>query len=430
MAALRGLYSSSHPDSRKTSSAALMGSYYSQGTKSSCFRDLSNDDLAKLANVLAHQPAPNDAISKSQKQAYKELTQNHIKALPTHLHAEKRYSSHPSCSMHSRLSPVVMRSILNWVQQEVNVNIPALLYALAKADCLSESIRARFHTLRDISGLWIRPEAYQKFFKRSVIPRWTEQEDHCAACMLARIGGEHDILTALKAGMIANTASKGISRSRRHRYIDALIDKSFDEKSASKIFAEAGAMGMQIKEAAHSLVRTLREEGKDPKGTSPRSRSSKPGKPQHRRNENAPEKSLTTRGRVGSVAPFREQAKKHLFDQYNSLDELIKGYRQRVYIPPVSRASGQTDLSDYPLTAARSSFASSSDPGLRISYEGFIDSAPAKRKSRDDFDLEEYYAPMGQSSRQRAVSYGKDLDVDEFLNELDELSPVVKKNGV
>jgi len=226
------------------------------------YRDLTNEDLSLLASILSHQPPPTLPQSASQHKIYSKLTRADILKLPPHLRNypgtvtkyltrcvqdDIRAEYRELCSMHLNINRRLMHSMLHWVKKEIDVNIPAVVLSLAKANLLTAEYREQFRRLRESSGMWLRPETYHSLFNQDADPRWSYQNDRCPACILSRLGGEEDILVTLKAGLLVRCRSFTIVDSKRHGFVDALIQKGFTHEQAQEITIRSMKTGTEIK---------------------------------------------------------------------------------------------------------------------------------------------------------------------------------------
>jgi len=137
--------------------------------------------------------------------------------------------------------------MLRWVKDEISVNIPNMLLPLVQDKLLTSEVREIFVRLRKVSGMWHTKDEYQNRYGQSVESRWTEQEDRCSACILSRLGGDADVLVALRAGMLARSRSVKLKDSRRMAYIEALISEGFDKEVSIKMLEDSTWIGAEIK---------------------------------------------------------------------------------------------------------------------------------------------------------------------------------------
>jgi hypothetical protein len=251
MAALKALYSKHRTSFRNSISAAIHGLYDNTDENSNpSFRHLSDDEINQLTSILAHQSSPETPLTNNQQENYHTLITTQAGNISRRIQSQDGKPSTSLCQKHANLSSRALISTLHWVQNAIDTKFSALIYPLSKEHVISGTLQGRFNQLREVCGMWVGPTEYEQFFKRKVNPRWSFQSDHCPGCILARMGGEADVLITFKGGMIACTASSEISTSRRHKWINAWIDNGFDAKAAAEIFGEAIATGLKLQQAA------------------------------------------------------------------------------------------------------------------------------------------------------------------------------------
>lgn len=241
-----------HKTSRKTPSKPSPQSY----------RDLSTHDILLLASILSHQPSPSTPRPSHQWQTYAQLTKQAIDALPPHLrshpstwhkYANKRISAslradvHELCPLHQTLNRPVLLSMFRWVRHEIGVAIPATLLPLVREGRLRAEVRALFVRLRKVGAMWHTPAAYSAMYGAEAEDRWAEQVDRCPACVLSRMGGDAETLVALRAGMLARSRSVMVRESRRMRFVEALIERGFEEERSVKMMEDATWIGAEVK---------------------------------------------------------------------------------------------------------------------------------------------------------------------------------------
>jgi hypothetical protein len=240
------------------------------------FRDLSNEDLALLAGILAHQPPPTIPKSSSQHTAYAHITKSDIDKLPSHLRSYPgslyRYVARIAedtpnlCSLHHKLSGHQMGSILRFVKREVDVHIPVIHRDLRDTGAISLEARELFDSVRVVSAMWVDPRTYFDVFKEEPKAQWTYQKDGCAACILSRLGGEPNVLLALKVVMIVRSRSNALFSSRRHIYLDSLIINGLGTSDAEGLMRTALRLGAETRYHWRGLIAKQREKRRDHKG--------------------------------------------------------------------------------------------------------------------------------------------------------------------
>ncbi|KIW05061.1 uncharacterized protein PV09_04216 [Verruconis gallopava] len=329
MAALWGLISSRRNTKANASAPSRDSSQPQQKKNVRGFRDLNDAELGQVASILCHQPAPNTKTTKLQMQNYQLLVRSQIKHLPAHLRAQNLQSPFPTCKTHQGLNSRIAQSIFVWIQEEVEINVPTLLRILEGTYCDGDIVR----TGRDVN------------------PRWSFQNDGCASCMLARVGGEADILLALKGSMTATTSPTDVSKSRRHLYLDALIAKNFDPKVSTMIFQSAEIIRLKVKEHTCFLGRW------EPENQGER-RSKFSGVQTTKQDGDSPSGIEHSRTRISvPCAASCDHSDNDSSEQYTPIIDIIDEYRETLRIRDTSEtiqlARRVEDLEDYPFVIDR-----------------------------------------------------------------------------
>jgi hypothetical protein len=223
------------------------------------YKELTWKELSLLASILSHQPPPTLPISASQHRTYARLTKTDIEKLPPRLQDhpniivrylnrrwqdDERTSHRDLCPTHIKLNRNITHSLCRFIQNEIDISIPAIIDTLSNVNTLPLSIRRQFQELREVSGMWLSPESYSKRFEKVAPSRWQFQQDGCPACIISRLGGESQVLISLKAGML--TRFRTCNRSKRHAFVDALINEGFVEDEAVQIEQSAADLGAEL----------------------------------------------------------------------------------------------------------------------------------------------------------------------------------------
>jgi hypothetical protein len=153
--------------------------------------------------------------------------------------------------------------MLHFIKRELDIHIPIIHRDLLVADLVSMEVHELFKRVREISAMWICPRTYFDVFSQEPNVQWTYQKDGCAACMLARLGGEPNVLVALKAAMIARSRTNAISSSRRHVYLDSLIVNGFVAGEAKALMHRAIRLGAEIRYHWRTFLSKQREKRRD-----------------------------------------------------------------------------------------------------------------------------------------------------------------------
>ena len=205
------------------------------------FREMSAAEREHYAKILCCQPEPRISYSSEWWQQYRHQTQKQIKALPAHLREhpnwlnrylnkhiedETRGKLRYLCSLHDQMSRSLVRSLFHWIRKEIDVCIPSVISPLVETGLLSTDVIQVFTRMSNVAAMWIAPNDFKHFYERKVDPKWEKQNDGCAACMIARLASDPNILLGLKAGMLIRAKSNEITESsRRMHYVNCMIDK-------------------------------------------------------------------------------------------------------------------------------------------------------------------------------------------------------------
>jgi hypothetical protein len=79
--------------------------------------------------------------------------------------------------------------------------------------------------------------------------RWIFQQDRCRACTLARLGGEEDIITPLRASVVAKLGAEDKPKSRRLVWFAALIYGCFTDEISQRIMEKSEFLGRALRSA-------------------------------------------------------------------------------------------------------------------------------------------------------------------------------------
>jgi hypothetical protein len=76
---------------------------------------------------------------------------------------------------------------------------------------------------------------------------WSLQKDRCAACILARLASDADVLKAFKAGMLIRAKPDEMGeKSKRMLYVNAMIDRLPGEGDARRVHDDAEELGRSL----------------------------------------------------------------------------------------------------------------------------------------------------------------------------------------
>ncbi|KAL9079464.1 MAG: hypothetical protein Q9157_001673 [Trypethelium eluteriae] len=225
------------------------------------YNNLSESEISLLTRVLSNAPSQNLLRTSPRYETYVNITQEMIQALPSvlttppptkHLFGlfttdnnqcmvkdPRRIDGRPFrglCDMHSRLQCPLTHSILRFVLDEITCYMPRLFELPFEPECQS-----LFEVLINVTSLYLRPVDFEKLWGRPPSQGWERQKNRCAACILARIGSDADVLVGLSAVYRA--------RVREETYDFHLRASWYDEW----IRAHAGHDGENLVEKSHAL---------------------------------------------------------------------------------------------------------------------------------------------------------------------------------
>lgn len=142
-----------------------------------------------------------------------------ISELPSHLRAKIPKLS-TFCPLHHKLNPLPVIDLLKVVQREVHPK------ALDKWNGTDLPITL----LQNTNAIWMKPEIFFKAFGRSpgVGTGWSFQEQKCAACKLAYLARNTDVVVALGAITIARLDPRNWKKSKRILWFEAWLKGSVE----------------------------------------------------------------------------------------------------------------------------------------------------------------------------------------------------------
>src|ERR1700760_4299184 len=213
------------------------------------------------AKILCCQPEPRISYSSEWWQQYRHQTQKQIKALPAHLREypnwlDRYLNKHIEdgtrgkvrylCPLHDQMSRSLVRSLFHCIRKEIDICIPSVVSPLVETGLLSTDVIQVFTKMSNVAAMWIAPNDFKRFYEREVDLKWEKQIDGCAACIVARLASDPNILLGLKAGMLIRAKSNEITETgRRMHYVNCMIDK-LPCDDIEKINEDAQALGRSL----------------------------------------------------------------------------------------------------------------------------------------------------------------------------------------
>ena len=218
------------------------------------YHELPVELIKPLARVLSYAPAPSVNSKTLKRESYINVTKYQIAELPPKLlmHdgliARMCAKALGLCSLHNQLVPSVIEDILRWIQNEVEYYIPRMIRRMRNKGAFSVTQRAIFNTVfavfEDVPAMWYKSAEFTTRKGRAVAPQWSYQKDRCAACILARLGGDESFVFALRVGMLGRMKESVGDSSRRMKWIEAWME-GVDRKV--ELQRSSTALGQELK---------------------------------------------------------------------------------------------------------------------------------------------------------------------------------------
>ncbi|KAF2642157.1 hypothetical protein P280DRAFT_517144 [Massarina eburnea CBS 473.64] len=277
-AATRALYPNLRPN--PTTAPEIVKSY----------KSLHPSELTQLIQILHAPPFPS---TPTQDRTYTDKTPRLIAALPQPLKSSStianmptreyltkfsdpttgRLDKHYLCPLlHKGLERRLIRSIWSFVRFELERGIGRFIFPVIVSDGVIsgeqedaarqlEPVLRMFHAEFTVEGATpvgkvpVHPGVERE---GGWVPKWKFQDDGCMACMLARIGEDKAVLTALLAGMVARwgkrfVGSREVVRSRRVRFVKAWLEGRCGWLVRKRCVDRAWGLGVVLRAAAKEI---------------------------------------------------------------------------------------------------------------------------------------------------------------------------------
>lgn len=194
------------------------------------YTDLQPDDIKQLAPLFEVAPQPDTPAHA----AHEDRVKMRSSALPSHLRCKFSMLS-TFCSLHDKISPLPILSILDVVKHEV---------APGNLAPKHEALGAQYFVLQELNAIWTKPAYFEAVFGRDA----TDLAYHggkCAACKLARVAKDVPTLTALGGLVISSINPKNWKKSKRiqwmEEWVKASVEFSYQAPAAVKTMYDLGA---------------------------------------------------------------------------------------------------------------------------------------------------------------------------------------------
>lgn len=234
-------------------------------------RNLHKFEMKELVDILLGTPAPGAELT------YNEAIKKKVKNLPRRLRISTLRSLHNGgsrelCLTHKGLNVHLIHNVWSWVKHEIYSAIGKFTYPIIVSGSLTPNQELGIRQLEPVLEMW------QNDFRASTSAppgrepikcgsKWSYQPDHCAACMLTRIGSDENALFALFAGMVGRLSIPKLVhgnhtlndikvshldrlRSKRARFVRYWIKAS---RSGDTLLYKAGEFGINLKKINETL---------------------------------------------------------------------------------------------------------------------------------------------------------------------------------
>ena len=210
------------------------------------YTDLTAADIALLTQILSHAPRQGHSILK---ESYKLIVREQISKLPDYLRAKIPWIS-SFCSLHNKINPFPVNSILEWLRDEVDRCVPEVWSPLRRQKLLGEEQMKMLATLEDLSVLWRAPiQSKQKNGRTSNLGlSYGYGSAKCSACTLAQIGGNEQVLIALGAFFIGRVHSSIWKRSKRILWVESWIRGAVDDSMEDEAIRKMWRLGVELRD--------------------------------------------------------------------------------------------------------------------------------------------------------------------------------------
>jgi hypothetical protein len=210
------------------------------------YTDLTAADIALLTQILSHAPRQGHSISK---ESYKLIVREQISKLPSYMRAKIPWVS-SFCSLHSKINPFPVNSILEWLKDEVDRCVPEVWSPLRRQKLLDEEQMAMLATLENWSVLWNASDQSKQQNGRMSKMSFSNRRGstRCSACILAQIGGNEQVLTALGAFFIGRIHSSIWKRSKRILWVESWVRGAVDDSMEDEAIRKMWRFGVELRD--------------------------------------------------------------------------------------------------------------------------------------------------------------------------------------
>ncbi|THW22448.1 hypothetical protein D6C89_03675 [Aureobasidium pullulans] len=175
------------------------------------YADLLPFEVSQLASVLCHGPPISTPRDGAVWTTYVSHTNERMALLGSKLRAATTLPSflpwsinHSLCSLHRRLNAKPLEDIFAALRYEVETRTQEIWQSVALAGGLSASQTEQLALMDEIQALWLSSADFMQKFNRLPTPKYGYQTDGCVACILARMGGNLEVIMALGALLLGS----------------------------------------------------------------------------------------------------------------------------------------------------------------------------------------------------------------------------------
>ena len=209
------------------------------------YTELTAADIALLTQILSHAPRQG---SSTLLESYKLIVGEQMSKLPPYLRTKIPWIS-SFCSLHNKINPFPVNSILEWLKEEVEHYIPQVWCSFRREKLFNEEQMKLLSVLEDLSVLWNATNQSKKSKGRA--SRMGLSHSHgtakCSACILARIGGNAQALLALGAFFVGRVHSSIWKRSKRIMWVESWIRGAVDDNQEDQAIRKMWQLGMELR---------------------------------------------------------------------------------------------------------------------------------------------------------------------------------------
>ncbi len=223
-----------------------MNHYHRQSTEPFLYTHLSKSDIQTLVNILSHAPSKS---SSALTPAYKQFTRDEVDKLPTHLRCKLPFLS-SSCSLHRKMAVQPLRSIFTAIQEEVDIYAPHVWVPLQARGVMSIEQCKMLTTLEQVSRLWTPSEVHRSRASTMSLggPAVQYIPGRCTACLLAQLGSNAELVTALGVFFIGRVNPEVWKKSKRIVFLESWLRKAVYPNQADAAIQKMWQLGSELRE--------------------------------------------------------------------------------------------------------------------------------------------------------------------------------------